>query len=323
MTKRHALPILFALLPAIGMIIPGASLGAEKTKIGVLLSSDDARYVDVAEAAIKQLKAEGYSDSKITVNTQDAKGDKAAAAKIAKQFAADGVRLVMPMGTAATAGAVKELKDIPIVFGVVWDPVEAGFARDWRSSGMNTTGSSNKVPMAALVKTLKRLSSLKRLGVLYNPTEKNSVLQLEEFKGLQRELAFEVVEVAVTKAEEAAAVARAFAPRVDAFYISGAVTVTSQMAAIASVAAEHKLPTISHLIDVANGGALLAVSANLQEVGRLAGAKAAQVLRGTRPSDIPIETLKRFDVVINLKTASATGVKVPVDLVQSASRVIR
>jgi len=323
MTKRRTLLILFALFPAIGMLAPGASLGAEKIKIGVLLTSDDPRYPDTAEAAIKQLKAEGYDESKIILDIQSAKGDKAAAAKIARQFAADGVRLVMPMGTTAATGAVKELKDIPIVFGVVWDPVEAGFARDWKSSGMNTTGSSNKVPMAALVRTLRRMKPLKRLGVLYNPTEKNSVLQLEELKGLQRELAFEAVEIAVTKAEEAAAAARAFAPKVDAFYLSGAVPVTSQTAAIAAVAAERKLPTISHLIDVVEGGALLAVTANLQEVGRLAGVKAAQVLRGTKPSSIPIETLKKFDVTINLKTATAMGVKIPVDLLQSASRVIR
>lgn len=323
MIKRRSLLTLFTLLGVMGMIIPSASLGAEKIKIGIILSSDEVRYTGTAEAAVKQLKAEGYDESKISVETRDAKGDKVAAAKIAKQFAADGVRLVLTMGTAATTGAVKELKDIPVVFGIVWDPVEAGFARNWRSSGMNTTGSSNKMSLSVPIKTLKRLAPIKRLGVMYNPSEKNSVLQLEELKGFQRELTLEVVDVPVTSKEEAVSVARAFAPRVDAFYITGAVTVTSQMAAIAAVAVEHKLPTITHTIDNVDAGALLGVSANLQEVGKLAGAKAAQVLRGTKPSDIPIETPKRFDVVINLKTTNVMGIKVPIDLLQSASRVVR
>jgi putative ABC transport system substrate-binding protein len=95
------------------------------------------------------------------------------------------------------------------------------------------------------------------------------------------------------------------------------------MPAISAVAAEYKLPTASHIIDTVEKGALLGVTANLQEVGKLCGAKAAQVLRGAKPSDVPIETLKHFEVAINMKTATASGVKIPMDLLQSASRVIR
>jgi putative ABC transport system substrate-binding protein len=320
---RRVLLILFALLAAIGLILPGTSPGADKIKIGVLLSANDARYQDSAAAAVKQLKAEGYDDSRITVMTQSANGDKALGARIARQFATDGARLVLTVGTAATAGALAELKELPIVFATVWDPVEAGFAKSWASSGNNVTGSSNKVPMASIVRTAKRLGPVKRLGVLFNPAEKNSVLQLEDLKGLQRELAFEVIEVPVGKKEEAVAVARTFAARVDAFYVSGAVTVTSQMPGIVAVAVEHKLPTVSHIIDTVEAGVLVGVTANLQEVGKRAGAKAAQVLRGTKPASIPMDTVKRFDVAINLKTATATGVKIPMDLLQSASRVIR
>jgi putative ABC transport system substrate-binding protein len=323
MNRRQALVLLVALLTAIGMTAPGASVGADKIKIGVLLSANDTRYVETAEAAVRQLKAEGYDDSRIAVMTQSANGDKTVAAKIAKQFATDGARLVLTMGTAATAGAVAELKELPIVIGIVWDPVESGFAKSWASSGNNLTGSSNKMSLAVPIKTLRRISPVKRLGVLYNPAEKNSVLQLEELKGFQRELAFEVVEVPVGKKEEAVAAVRSFASRVNAFYVTGAVTVTSQAAAVAAAALEHKLPTVSHTIDNVEAGVLIGVTASLQEVGRLAGAKAAQVLRGTKPSSIPIETPKRFDVAINLKTATAMGVKVPTDLLQSATRVIR
>jgi putative ABC transport system substrate-binding protein len=317
------LVFLTALLLVVGLLAPGASVGAEKLKIGILLSGDDPRYVEAAEAAVKQLKAEGYDESRLTVETQSAKGDAALAAKLARQFASDGVRLVLTMGTAATAGAVAELKDLPIIIGIVWDPVESGFAKSWASSGNNVTGSSNKMSLAVPIKTLQRIGPVKRLGVLFNPAEKNSILQLDELKGLQRELGFEVIEVPVGKKEEAVAAVRTFAPRVQAFYVTGAVTVTSQVAAVAVAAMEHKLPTVAHTIDVVEAGVLVGVTANLQEVGRLAGVKAAQVLRGAKPASIPIETPKRFDVAVNLKTATATGVKVPADLLQSATRVIR
>ena len=323
MTRRVALRLAIVLLAMLGLLIPGVGQGAEKFKIGILLSGDDARYVVTAEAALKQLKAEGFDDSKLLVETQSAKGDAALAAKLARQFGANRVRVLLTMGTGATGVALKELKDTPIVFGMVWDPVEAGFAKSWAAPGTNATGSSNKMPLAIALKTLKRLGPLQRLGVLFNPAEKNSVIQLDELKGLQRELAFEAIEVPVSKKEEAAAVVRTFAPRVQAFYITGAVTVTSQMAAIAAVAAEHKLPTVSHTIDNVEAGALLGVTASLQEVGKLTGVKAAQILRGGTPATIPIDTPKHFEVAINMKTATATGMKVPVDLLQSATRVIR
>jgi putative ABC transport system substrate-binding protein len=323
MTTRRAFLIHFASLGAIGLIVPGTSLGADKIKVGILMTADTPLYVQAKDAAIQELVAAGFGPDRVVFDVKDAKTDTAVAAKIAKQFAADGVRLVITMGTTATSGVFKEMKDTPIVLTLVWDPVTPGFAKSWASSGNNVTGSSNRVPMASVLKTLMRLGPMKRLGVMFNPEEKNSVFQMEEIKGLQRELDFEMVEVPISKKDDPAGVVRTFAPRVNALYATGAVTVTSQMTVIAAVAAEHKIPTASHIIDTVEKGALLGVTANLQEVGKLAGVKAAQVLRGAKPSDVPIETLKRFDVAINMKTATATGIKIPVDLLQSATRVIR
>jgi putative ABC transport system substrate-binding protein len=317
------LVFLTALLLVVGLLAPGASVGAEKLKIGILLSGDDPRYVEAAEAAVKQLKAEGYDESRLTVETQSAKGDAALAAKLARQFASDGVRLVLTMGTAATAGAVAELKDLPIIIGIVWDPVESGFAKGWASSGNNVTGSSNKVRMASVVTALKQLGPVQRLGVLFNPAEKNSALQLAEFKALKDAHGFVVVEIPITKGADVAATVRQAATGVDTMALTGAVTVISHASAIVAIAAECHIPTVTTLIDVVEAGALIGVTASLQEVGRLTGAKAAQVLRGAKPASIPIEIPKRFDVAVNLKTATATGVKVPADLLKSATRVIR
>jgi len=321
-TKQRFLNLCLGLVAG-ALIAPGFGWSSEKTKIGILHSADEARYLQTAEGAVKQLKVEGFDDGKISVDAQSAKGDKAAAAKFAKQFVADGAKVILTMGTNATGVAVKEVKEIPIVFGMVWDPVDSGFAKDWRSSGTNTTGSSSKVPMTALYKTLKQLAPVKRLVVLFSPSEKNSVLQLEEFKEVQKELGIEIIEAPVAKADEAASVARAFASRGDAIYASGAVAVTSQMPAITAVVVDRKIPMISHLADAVEAGALLGVTANIQEGAKFVGAKTAQILRGSKAADLPIEMPKRFDIAINLKTANAMGVKIPLNLLQSASKVIR
>lgn len=314
---------MFGMFTAFAIFSPGAAVAAEKVKVGVFLSADEARYRDGAEAAIKQLKAEGYDDSKLTIETRSAKGDKKAAAAIAREFAAGGARVVLAMGTGATAAAMEAMKDTPIVFSMVWDPVEAGFAKSWTAPGTNASGSSSKVSMSTIIKTLKRIGPMKRLGVLFNPAEKNSVTQLDDLKAVRKELGFEIVEAPVSKKEEAANVAKGLVSRVDAIHISGAVVVTSQVPAITAVTVEHKIPTSTHLIDAVEAGVLLGVTASVQEVGRLAGVKLAKVLRGEEPSGLPIDTVKRFDVSINMKTAKAAGIKIPLDLMQSATRVIR
>jgi putative tryptophan/tyrosine transport system substrate-binding protein len=308
---------------AIGMFSPGAAVAAEKVKVGVLLSADEARYKDGAEAAMKQLKAEGFDDSKVTIETRSANGDKKTAAAIAKEFVAGGVRAILTMGTGATGAAMGVLKETPIVFSIVWDPVEAGYAKSWEASGTNATGSSHKAPMSSVIKTLRRIGPMKRLGVLFNPAEANSVTQLADFKAIQKEFGFEVVEGPVSKNEEAVNVVKSLVTRVDALYISSAVTVTSQVPKITAIAVEHKIPTSTQVSDAADAGVLLGVTASVQEVGRLAGVKLAKVLRGEKPSGMPIDTVKRFDVSINMKTAKAAGIKVPLDLLQSATRVIR
>jgi putative ABC transport system substrate-binding protein len=314
---------MLGMLTAFAIFSPGAAVAAEKVKVGVLLSADEARYKDGAEAAIKQLKTEGYDDSKLTIETRSAKGDKKAAAAIAKEFAAGGARAILTLGTGATGAAMGVLKETPIVFSIVWDPVEAGYAKSWAASGTNATGSSHKAPMSSVIKTLKRIGPMKRLGVLFNPAEANSVTQLADFKAIQKEFGFEVVEAPVSKKEEAANVVKSLVTRVDAMYISSAVVVTSQVPAITAIAVEHKIPTSTQVSDAVDAGVLLGVTASVQEVGRLAGVKLAKVLRGEKPSGMPIDIVKRFDVSINMKTAKAAGIKIPLDLLQSATRVIR
>ncbi len=324
MNTKHTVTVLgaAAVLAAAAAFGPSAT-AADTVKVGVLLSADDARYRDGAEAAIKQLRSEGVGEGAVTGETRNAKGDKKAAAAMAKELASGGARVVLAMGTGAAGGALEALKETPVVFSMVWDPLDAGFVKSLDAPGGTATGSTSKVPMASIIRTLQRIAPVKRLGVLYNPAERNSVAQLEELKAARKDLKFEIVEAVVPKKEDAASVTKSLVGKVDAIHLSGAVVVTSQVPAITAVAAANKLPTSTHLIDAVEAGALVGVTANVQDVGRIAGAKLAKVLRGEKPAVIAVEGVKKFDVSVNMKTAKAAGIKVPIDLLQSASRVIR
>ncbi len=302
-----------------------AAHAAEKVTIGVLLfRADRASERMMRDAVLQQLKAEGFGEEKAVYLHEDAKGDQARVRELARKLAGAKPDLIVAISTLATLAAAQEIKDIPIVFANVYDPVDAGIAKSHQSSGNNTTGTDIQVPAPALLKTLRRVSPFKRLGVLYNVKEKNSVVQLDDVKENQKEMGFEVVPESVGKGEEIpAAMERLARKGIDALFVTGAGVVNEHAGTVAKLAVERKIPTVTNSDLRVNDGVLLGVVSNRQELGKLSGMKAAQVLRGAKPADIPIEMAKRFEIIINLKTAKSMDLKVPVDLLQSANRVIQ
>ena len=156
---------------------------AEK-RIGILLFSEEVRYIDVTKGFMETLKERGFGESRTKIITENAGASKAKAAELVQKFAAAKMNLIFTAGTHATIAVTQEIKDVPIVFSMVYDPVEAGIAKSWKSSGNNTTGTSSKVPMSKLLGSLKQYAPVKRLAVLYTPGEKNPKAQLKDLKNI-------------------------------------------------------------------------------------------------------------------------------------------
>jgi putative ABC transport system substrate-binding protein len=314
--------LILALGIAVGLYFVSVVLAQTKVKIGIMPSSDSPQYTETLKGLLKELKKEGFDESKATIEIRNAENKKEMVAEIAKDFRAKKMDVIIPIGTVAAVGTYDEIKDIPIVFCLIFDPIGAKIANSWESSGTNTTGSSNWVEMKALIKVLREVSPGKRIGVIYNETEQQTVIQLEAFQKIQDKEGITVVPANLTKAEDAKNVTNGLVGRVDGIYIPGGTVAAQGLDGIMEVAKKAKIPTISHLLERVEKGALLAVSANSSQVGELAGKKAAQVLRGTKPADIPIEYLQKYDIAVNLKTAKEMGIRVPVSLLKTAKKVI-
>jgi putative ABC transport system substrate-binding protein len=295
---------------------------AEK-RIGILMFSEEVRYIDATKGFMETLKERGFGESRIKVITENAGANKAKAAELVQKFAAAKMNLIFTAGTHATIAVTQEIKDVPIVFSMVYDPVEAGIAKSWKSSGNNTTGTSSKVPMSKLLGSLKQYAPVKRLAVLYTPGEKNSEAQLKDIQEVQARYGIKVVPVSLTKTEEFAQLLPVVLRSADALYITGSNLVNSQLSIIVDMATKAKVVTITHLEDLVEKGVLLGVCPNSYLMGRLAGNKAVKIFKGAKPSSIPIEPLKQFDVIINLKTAQAGGFQVPPDFMKTVRRAIR
>ncbi len=316
---RKALVITALIFACVGLFLQEAR--AEK-KIGILVWSEESRYAEAQKTIMEQLKKEGFGEAGVKFTVESAGGNKAKAAEFARKFAAAQLDMVITIGTSATVPVAKEIKNVPIVFSMVYDPVDAKIAEDWKSSGNNTTGASSRVPMSKLVSTLKQLAQVKRLAVLYTPGEKNSETQLKEIQAVQNETQIKVIPVPLTNKETVSSIISEVTGAADAIYLSGSNVVGEMAATIVDVATKAKVVTVAHLDDLVDKGALLGVCADPSAVGRLAGEKAAKVLKGAKPSSIPIEPLKKLEVIVNMKTAKAGGFQIPPAFMQSVTKTI-
>ncbi len=294
---------------------------AEK-KIGVLMFTEDVRYNESKNGILDELKAAGFGEPAVKFTIENAGGSKAKAAELAQKFAAAKMDLIFAIGTSVAIPAAKAIKGAPIVFSTVYDPVEAGIAENWKSSGNNTTGSTTKFPMSKIVSSLKEFAQVKRLAVLYTPGEKNSELQLKELQGVQDDAHIKVIPIILSKKEETAQALAAVAHTIDAMYLTGSSIIGETVPVIVDIANKAKVVTITHLDDLVEKGALLGVCTNSYLVGRLAGKKAVKILKGAKPSTIPIETDKKLDLLINMKTAKSGQFQIPPEFMKKVTRAI-
>jgi putative ABC transport system substrate-binding protein len=230
--------------------------------------------------------------------------------------------LIVTISTSATIAVAKVIKDVPIVFSTVYDPIEAGIAKDWKMSGNNTTGSTTKIPMAKVIKSLKEFAPVKKLAVLYTPGERNSELQLIELQQTQASSQIKVIPVILSHKEDVAKILPQVVKNVDAFYLTGSSIVGATVPMIVAIANNSKVTTITHLDDLVDKGALLGVCVNSYFGGYLAGEKAVKILKGAKPSSIPIETPKKLDFVLNVKTAKAGQFQIPPRFMKTVTRSI-
>lgn len=316
-----AVRAVFVLAAVFVILLPAWEARAEK-KIGVLLYNDEARFTESQRGILDQLKKDGFGEPAATYTIENGRESKARLAEAARKFAVARMDLIITIGTPATLAVFNEVKDVPIVFSMLYDPVEIGIANDWKSSGNNTTGVSPRVPVSKILDAMREIVPIKRLAVLYTPGEKHSELQLKELQNVQAEYQMKVIPVILNSGDEIAGALSIVLPTVDALYLAGSSVVNESIPMIVDLANRAHVATFSHIEEFVNKGVLLSVCANPYRLGRMAGEKAARILRGAKPAAIPIDVDKKFDVILNNKTVKAGKFNIPSDLMKKVTKIV-
>jgi putative tryptophan/tyrosine transport system substrate-binding protein len=298
------------------------SLEAQAEKnIGIFLFSDETRYTLAAKGIIDKLIEGGFGPSTKFI-VENAEYNKATAAEYVKKFVANKMDLIFTIGTSATMPIAREIKNTPIVFAIVYDPVAAGIAKSWTNSGNNTTGATTNMPMSKIFDSLKLITSVKKLAVLYTPDEKNSEITLKNLQDVHQKYKINVIPIPFTTKEEIAQILPEVIRTSDALYITGSNLVDSQVLMIVEMATKAKVVTITHLEDLVAKGVLLGVCSDPYLIGRQAGEQGIQILNGAKPSSIPIEIPKESKVILNMKTLRAGHFQMPQDLMKTVRKKI-
>lgn len=313
-----------------GLLLP-ASAGAADPKvarIGVTKIISHAA-LDADEKGFEAaLLSAGFKEGvNVIYDRQNAQGDPAQAAAIARKFENDKVDLVHSIATPTTQAVLQALGHTPVVFSSITDPVGAGIvpkdSAPGKKSGTNVTGVSDLWPVLLQMETYaKFVPAAKKWGTIYNPAEENSVTHVKAMREAAKSLGLELIEVTVAKGTEVGRAAASLVGKVQAITITSDNTTVANFDAIAQVCDQHKIALFAGDVDSVPRGAIAAYGMDYFLVGYSAGKKAALVLKGVKPGDIPWGPVEKFSLVINQKAARAQGVTVPAELLKKADKVL-
>jgi putative ABC transport system substrate-binding protein len=233
------------------------------------------------------------------------------------------VDVIVTGGTPGSLAAKRATTTIPIVIAAVADPVAGGLVANLARPGGNITGQTyfNAELNAKRLELLKEAFPLiRRVAVLLNSD--NPASPVREMEAAARSLKMEIQKFEVRSPSEfESAFVAMDKRRVQAVAVIDEPMLITNAATVASIAAKHRIPSIG-FVDFANGGGLMAYGVGFRGMYRRAAYFVDKILKGTSPGDLPIEGATKFDLVINLKTAKALGIKIPQSMLLRADRVI-
>ena len=322
--------VLFVL--ALSCLIAGAAAHAQQAptvaRIGIL-SSTASVYPN--EASVRSyLNVLGYEHEKHFVFVhRSAAGRDDRLPELAVELVRLKVDMIVPRGRPAILAAKAATRTIPIVMASEGDPVAAGLVTSLGRPGGNVTGLAVLIPdlSAKRLELLKEaVPRLARVGIMWNPGDTDRVEEWNAVRAAARALGLEVESLEVRSRDDLGpAIDLARKKRAGALLVLDGSVTTANPKRITDRAARNRLPAMYPrrlFVDSWDNDGLMSYEPDPHDLSRRVAAYVDRILKGAKPSDLPIEQPTKFDLIVNLKAAKAIGLSLPQSLVGRADRVI-
>jgi len=274
------------------------------------------------------LRESGYVEGKgLVIDARFAAGRQEVLASLVGEVVAQKPDVIVVVSTRTALAAKRATSTIPIVFASVFDPVAAGLVASLARPGGNLTGTAMGVGgdfAGKWVELLKEaVPGLSRAAVLWNPANESSAQSVEAIKVAARRVNVKLgLFDAGTAAKLESALDAIASSRFDGMIIAPDPYFNANRTRLVHFAAKRRLPAVYFFQSFAEAGGLMAYGANNADSIRSAAKHVDRILKGAKPADLPVDQPTRFDLVINLKTAKALGLKIPQSLLVRADQII-
>jgi putative ABC transport system substrate-binding protein len=297
-------------------------------RVGYLTIASREQQLHLIKAFEEGLRGLGYRvGENVVIDYRFADGEIERLPALATDLVRLGVDAIVTGNTPNTVAAMKATTTIPIVMTNSADPVSAGLIASLARPGGNVTGfaqdTGGEINGKRLELLKETLPNLTRVGILWNPDFAPNLSRLTSMWEASQALGLTLVPV---EARGPDALEQAFATmvrdRAQAFVVLGEPVMFNYRSQISIIAIGNRLPAISTGREYAEAGFLLSYGSNFQDLFRRSAIFIDKILKGAKPADLPVEQPTKFELVVNLQTAKALGLEVPLSLQQRADEVI-
>ena len=303
-----------------------AQQAAKLPTIGFLGANNASFERGSTDAFVQRLRELGWIDNRtVAIEYRWAEGREARFAEIATEFVRLKVDVIFTYATPSSIAAKRATAVIPIVFAAAGDPVGSGLVASLARPGGNITGLSiQQTDLASKRLEILRelLPGLRTLAILVDTGASNSDLERGEAQTAANALGLATLISEVRRVDDIAPAFDALKGRAEALYVCGSPLLTTNRIRVNNLALGVRLPTMHGFREYVVAGGLTSYGPNFPGLFRRAADYVDKILRGAKPSDLPVEQPTKFDFIINLTTAKILGLEIPPTLLTRADEVI-
>ncbi len=293
-----------------------------KMKVGVVQIVQHPALDDANKGFTDALAKRGLSD-KIEIDQQNAQGDQSNLRSIANRFVSGKYALIGAISTPAAQAMANATTEIPIICTAVTNYETARLMNSEAAPDGNVTGTSDRGPTEKEVALIREIQpDAKAIGIIYNSSEINSVIQAKHLHEICEPLGMSVKELTVNSINDIQQVAESFAGQVDAIYVPTDNVVASSIPTLMSVANANKIPVYGAEVGHVENGVLASESISYYDIGYQAGEMAADILEGKKTvKDLPVETADKSQLYINKQEMELLGIQIPQSVLDRAKLI--
>ena len=315
---RHFLLSTF-IVALYGFCQPSEAL-AEERLIAVVMANSQPRYQEVHAAFVKQ--AAGFCDKDCRIYVQTPNADTMSLRNSVRKAVALGADIIVTYGPLATIAAKAELPPVPTIFADVYDPVGMEIVAAGTKTGRNMTGIRGDAPVQGLFKYFTDTVDVRKLGIIFDGHSPEALLQKQVLEETSHRKGIIVFSRQVGDAHNYLAALGDLPDDVDGIFVASSERHQTQLGFITGYTNARKIPVITQLAGAADQGAFMVLETSALEQGEKLAAIAGRVFSGESVQQIPMQTPHGISFVINLKQAKDLGIKVPIQTLSVASRVV-